>query len=90
MERIMSIQVISILTSTSELTFDSVQEWLAHHGLIGQNNEYVLDSNIILREDQVSVERTLVYANEEDMELHQAFGSSDKPWIKELISKTVI
>ena len=86
----MAIQVISVPTSTSGLTFNTVQEWLEHHGLIGQQNEYVQDSKIVLREDLVSVERTLVYANEADKEAHVYRGSSERPWIKELISETVI
>jgi hypothetical protein len=86
----MAIQVISILTSTSGLTFNTVEEWLDYHGLIGQQNEFVQDSTIILREDLVSVERTLVYATEADREDHVYRGSSERPWIKELISETVI
>jgi hypothetical protein len=86
----MAIQVVSILTSTSGLTFNSVQEWLEHHGLIGQNSEWVQDSKIVLREDMISVERTLVYANEIDKQSHVGPGASNKPWIKELISETII
>lgn len=86
----MAIHVVSILTSTSDLTFSSVHEWLSHHGVVGQNHQLVQDSNIVLSEDGTSIKRTLVYDNEQDMESHEALSSSDNPWIKELISKTVI
>jgi hypothetical protein len=58
-------------------TWRNISQWLETWGPIGTNAKILVDAELQLNNDGYSVTRTLVYANEDDMNRHLANRPED-------------
>jgi len=80
---------VSRLTTTTENTFETVEDWIDFHGNIGEENPLVDDFAADLDEDGRTVIRTMIYLSVNDRLLHaDSRNREDALYTVELVSES--
>lgn len=75
------------LTTTTDSTYTTVEEWVAEHGPCGVENFEFINSGEMTLNDETSVIVTLEYDSEETWQAHRnAYADRPKKFISEIVS----
>ena len=83
----MTLTVVSRLTTKSNKTFNTVEEWMVEHGPCGLHNPITAGGSIDI-DSPTSVIRTMIFEVATDWDILRAGKPSEQPYIVEPISQT--